>query len=109
MAPLPQRILLLVSQTPGLTDRQIASELQGASAPQQPVNIAARGLAKKGRLIRRRRDDGLIGNYLRGAAEAPIREGPKIPATASGEDLRPFPNWRLRRAPQVIANQTVVT
>jgi hypothetical protein len=87
MASLPQRILLLVSQTPGLSDRQIANHLQGVSAPQQPVNIAARGLAKKGRLIRRRREDGLIGNYLIGAVEEPMRKGPKISPTASGEDL----------------------
>lgn len=87
MASLPQRILTLVSQTPGLSDRQIANQLLGASAAQQPVNIAARGLVQKGRLIRRRREDGLIGNYLDGEAAAPTQERPKISAAASGEDL----------------------
>ncbi|SRR6266581_105230 len=87
MASLPQRILLLVSRSPGLSDRQIANHLLGASAAQQPVNIAARGLAKKRCLIRRRREDGLIGNYLNGAAATPMQEGPKISAAASGEDL----------------------
>ena len=87
MASLPQRILSLVSETPGLSDRQIANHLQGASAAQQPVNIAARGLAKKGRIIRRRREDGLIGNYLSGMAAAPVQEVRKNSATASGEDL----------------------
>jgi hypothetical protein len=64
MATLPQRILSLVGEIQGLTDRQIATRLLGASSPQQSVNIAARGLANKGQLIRRTREDGLIGNYL---------------------------------------------
>lgn len=87
MASLPQRILSLVSETPGLSDRQIANKLQGASAAQQPVNIAARGLAEKGRIIRRRREDGLVGNYLSGVATPPVQEVREISVTASGEDL----------------------
>ena len=89
MASLPQRILSLVSQTPGLSDRQIANHLLGTSAAQQPVNIAARGLVTKGRLVRRRREDGLIGNYLEGAAAAPMpmQERPRNSAAASGKDL----------------------
>ena len=53
----------------------------------QNIFIAARGLAKKGRIIRRRREDGLIGNYLSGVAPAPVQEVRKNAATASGEDL----------------------
>jgi hypothetical protein len=88
IASLPQRILSLVSQSPGLSDRQIANHLLGNSAAQQPVNIAARGLMKKGRLIRRRREDGLIGNYLEGAAPAPMpmQERPRKSTASSGED-----------------------
>ena len=71
MATLPQRILALIGETQGLTDRQIATRLVGESSPQQSVNIAARGLANKGRLIRRTREDGLIGNYLNGGNTTP--------------------------------------
>lgn len=85
MASLPQRILELLRQTPGLTDRQLTNQLSGTAAAQQPVNIAARGLAKKGRLTRKRREDGLIGNYLN-AAEAPDHEAPKT-APASPDNL----------------------
>ncbi len=72
--------MLLVGKTPGLTDRQITAQLLGASAPQQSVNIAARGLASKGRLVRRRRDDGVIGNFpvdaeaVHAPLEARVRE-----------------------------------
>jgi hypothetical protein len=86
MASLPDRILALLSETPGLTDRQIANQLLGTSAAQQPVNIAARGLTKKGRLVRRRREDGLIGNYLN-AAEPPAPEMPRKLSASSGDDL----------------------
>lgn len=68
MATLAQRILKAVELNPGMTDREIANELQGKSSAQQPVNIAARALASRGRLVRRKRADGLIGNYASDAA-----------------------------------------
>ena len=80
--------MLLVGKTPGLTDRQITTHLLGASAAQQPINIAARGLAGKGRLVRRRRDDGLIGNFPVGAAAASTPQKDEVrTAAASNEDL----------------------
>jgi hypothetical protein len=63
METLSMQVFRLVSQQAGLTDRQITNRLKGMNAPQQPINIAARGLAEKGIIERRRRDDGLIGNY----------------------------------------------
>jgi hypothetical protein len=74
MAKLPQQLLALVEQSPGLTDREITDRLRGKSAPQQPVNIAARALANRRQLTRRRRDDGLIGNFPASATEAPPKE-----------------------------------
>jgi hypothetical protein len=65
----------------GLTDREITNNLRGRSAPQQPINIAARGLVRHGRLIRKKRQDGLIGNFLAEAGEAvptPIPQHPPI-------------------------------
>lgn len=66
MATLPQQIVELLDKSPGMTDREITSALRTSSAPQQPINIAARGLADKGVVIRKKRHDGLIGNYLSG-------------------------------------------
>jgi hypothetical protein len=48
---------------PGMTDREITNQLRGRSVVQQPINQAARALEAKGRLVRRKRSDGLIGNY----------------------------------------------
>lgn len=84
MTALPQQILALLTQTTGLTDRQITNQLLGTAAAQQPVNIAARGLEKKGHLIRKRREDGRIGNYLN-PAQASVHEAPKT-APASSAD-----------------------
>lgn len=74
---LAEHILELLSKVPGLTDREITNSLRGKSAPQQPINIAARGLASRGRLIRRKRDDGLIGNFTTGAAIEPEQKQPR--------------------------------
>jgi hypothetical protein len=88
MPSLAEKILTLIAQQPGLTDRQIATHLLGASAPQQSVNIAARGLASRGRLARRRRDDGLIGNFLIGTDVASTPSKEKGDASAApNEDL----------------------
>jgi len=64
MPSLPQELLQIVKKSPGLTDREITDALRGKSAPQQPINIAARALATRGQLLRKRRADGLIGNFL---------------------------------------------
>lgn len=87
MASLPQRILSLVGETPDLTDRQIANHLLGTTAAQQPVNIAARGLAIKGRVIRKRREDGRIGNYLNGTMAVPMQKEPKFAVAGTSKDL----------------------
>lgn len=71
MSTLAGQILELLGKNPGLTDREITNNLRGKSAPQQPTNITARGLAGRGQLIRRKRDDGLIGNYLPDATRQP--------------------------------------
>lgn len=63
MTTLPQQILDLLATSPGLTDRQIANALRGDCSPQQPINQAARALEAKKKLVRRKRIDGLTGNY----------------------------------------------
>lgn len=66
MATLPEQIIELLAKSPGMTDREITSALRSNSAPPQPINIAARGLSKNGVVIRKKRHDSLIGNYLSG-------------------------------------------
>lgn len=44
---LAERIIELLKQNPGLSDRQIADRLFGIDKPQQPVNIACRNLEKR--------------------------------------------------------------
>lgn len=63
MPSLSEEILEAVSKFPGMTDREITNQLRGRSAPQQPINQAARALEAKGYLVRKKRPDGLIGNY----------------------------------------------
>ena len=68
MTTLKEQILDILARTPGLTDREIANILRGASAPQQPVNSACREMAARDVLKRRSRSDGLVGNFLAGAS-----------------------------------------
>lgn len=64
MATRRERILRLLEHGDGLTDREITDQLEGHSAPQQPINILCRKMADKKILVRKKRRDGLIGNYL---------------------------------------------
>lgn len=63
---LTERIVELLKQNPGLSDRQITDRLFGIGKPQQPVNIACRELEKKEILTRRKIEGNPIGNYLTG-------------------------------------------
>ena len=63
MATMKEEILALVGPTPGLTDREITDRILGSDVGQQAVNQAARALAASGRVTRRPRQDGRIGNY----------------------------------------------
>jgi hypothetical protein len=63
MPTLAEQILELIGKHPGRADRELAEMLRGQGANQQPINQAARSLERQGRLWRRRRPDGLIGNY----------------------------------------------
>ena len=64
MATRRERILRLLGHSSGLTDREITDQLEGHSAPQQPINTLCRKMAAKKIIIRKKRHDGLIGNYL---------------------------------------------
>src|SRR5712692_8169169 len=68
MATLRDRFIEQVGSEPGMTDREIANRLLGREALQQGVNHVARQLVATGRIVRRQRQDGKIGNYPAGGA-----------------------------------------
>jgi len=86
MNSLGQRVLLLIQEHPGLSDREITDRLLGEGAPQQGVNQACRVLRARGDIARRLRQDGKIGNFPtdRGEADAgPVRTASKPSLGAS--------------------------
>lgn len=62
----PERVLALVSEVPGITDRELTNRLLSTATHPSQINQACRLLASRGLLERVRRDDGLTGNYLLG-------------------------------------------
>ncbi len=84
MATLKERILTLMAEEPGLTDQELADHIFGPGARQQSVNQAARALAAGGRLDRRRRGDGKLGNYLNSQVSLPLKKA-DLPPVYQGE------------------------
>lgn len=68
---LKEEILDLLDRRPGFSDREITNELRGTGAPQQPIFQACKDLERRGRLERKKRSDGRIGNYLAETAIEP--------------------------------------
>ncbi len=66
MNTLPAQIVELLDELPGLTDREITTLLRSPSDSPKPISQAARSLARRGFVMRERRNDGLIGNVLTG-------------------------------------------
>ena len=64
MTTLAEKIVAILSERPGMSDRELASKLLGPSKPQQAVNIQCRLLKDKGILKRQKREDSILGNYL---------------------------------------------
>ena len=58
-----ERIVFFAIRHPGKTDREITDAVDGKSKNQQAVNRACRELESIGKLQRKTREDGLIGNY----------------------------------------------
>ncbi len=77
MASLKEKILRELAATPGLTDRELTDRILGQGARPQSVNQATRSLAEIGDLHRRKRADGITGNYL------------ESPAWTAADDSRP--------------------
>ncbi|MEA3325808.1 MAG: GIY-YIG nuclease family protein [Chloroflexota bacterium] len=76
MATRRERILNLLRQNDGLTDREITDILEGHDAGPQYTNQLCHRMVGQNILFRRKRGDGRIGNYLRkgepfGSTKAP--------------------------------------
>ena len=52
---------------PGMTDRELMDHLRGSDKKQNQAHQECRHLERRGRIIRARRDDGRIGNFLAGS------------------------------------------
>ena len=79
MSTLAEQIIKLLEHNPGLTDREITDSLRGHSDNQQPINQTCRNLEERGVLARRRRSDGLIGNYLVSQSGIPVNAHREVP------------------------------
>jgi len=77
------RILAAIGHQPGQTDHELTTTLFGPERAQQAVNQACRQLEARGKMIRMRRADGLIGNYP-GDTKQDHHPDP---------DLIPSPDW----------------
>ena len=64
MKTLPEHIVALLDEEPGLTDREITNLLRSASDSPKPIGTAVRSLVKRGYVSRSRRGDGFIANVL---------------------------------------------
>ena len=68
---LADKIIVETDREPGATDRRLSELLFGTPNRRTQINGECRYMERGGRLIRRKRDDGLIGNY-------PVRPKPKL-------------------------------
>ncbi len=64
MGELEKNIVRLLERDPGLSDRELTNVIRGEGASPQYVNQNCRQLETQGILFRKKREDGLIGNWL---------------------------------------------
>jgi hypothetical protein len=64
MTALEKDIIRLLEGNPGLTDKELAEAIQGHKSSTQYINQNCRRLESQDVLIRKKRDDGLLGNWL---------------------------------------------
>lgn len=79
-----ERLLRAIQNTPGSTDRDLTDMLLGTNKGQQAVNQAARRLEADGKLLRRLRPDGKLGNY---PTSALLPEPASTPPSATEDGL----------------------
>ena len=84
---LAERIVELLKQNSGLSDRQITDRLLGVGKPQQPVNIACRNLEQLGIILRQNIHGSPISNYLTGQELIAPQSGKSINKVVDEEHL----------------------
>lgn len=81
-----------IQRSPGLSDRELTDILRGADKHPSQVNQEAHLLESAKRIVRRRRVDGVIGNYPKGAvveAVEPVKpEIVRTPERLSEDELK---------------------
>jgi hypothetical protein len=70
MGDIESRIIMLIENAPGLTDRDLAEAIRGHGASPQYINQNCRNLESRNIIARKKREDGLIGNWLNISAES---------------------------------------
>ena len=79
-------ILNALVVAPGLSDRELANRVLGSDSPQQPVNHICRQLQRAGKLNRRVRSDGLLGNYVEPAKPGALPDDDESLCAESPQD-----------------------
>lgn len=73
MASFAEKVFAEIQKSPGLSDRDLTDILRGADKHPSQVNQEARLLEGAKRIVRRRRVDGIIGNYPEGAVAQVVK------------------------------------
>jgi hypothetical protein len=84
-------VVELLKENPGLSDREITDRLCGVSQPQQPINGICRRLAGKKLIVRRDRQDGILGNYL--SNDASSEPPTQVAEPADRQSLEQSEDW----------------
>jgi len=95
MTSFADKLLALVGKTPGATDRDLADILLGKGKHPSQVNQEARLLESRGILVRRRREDGLIGNY---PGDHPVTASPHTPTPVIKRTLERLSEDEIKEA-----------
>jgi hypothetical protein len=73
MRTVAERLVIAIAQHPGETDRFFTDLLLGASRHPSQVNQEMRLLGQRGQIVRKRRDDGKLGNFAIEPSGRPAR------------------------------------
>jgi hypothetical protein len=98
-----QQVLELLNQQPGLSDREITDRLLGTGKPQQPIFAITRELTICGLIVRKKRPDGIFGNYPLKYVDRTVIDKSKPPKLKPRRTLPPEALFHLRKAGEVWA------
>lgn len=85
MTDIETLIFKMLHQNPGLSDRELALLVNGQDKSTKYINQSCRAMAAQGLLFRKKRPDGLIGNWL--SQEAEPSTTPAISVLIQSEEI----------------------